>query len=140
MIGTEPTKKVGRPKKQRIVLDTSMTVAQADEQKKIADAKERMYKAQIARINAEKAANNVIDTKIVVNMVTDVFSKMKSLLYSASNKLPSQIVGKSHAEVTQIMFQFIDETLSRCVADFDNKISNLKQDENNIEEDLDTDE
>ena len=117
---------VGRPKKQRITLDTSMTVVEAKDQKTIADAKEKMYKAEIQRIKALEASKSVIDTKVVSGIVTDVFTKLKTILYSSTNKLPAQIAGKEQAEITQIIFKFIDDSLQRTIEDLDNKINNLK--------------
>lgn len=128
MIGQEKEKKIGRPKKQQIVLDTSMNLAQAKEQTIIATAKERMYKAEIQRVKALEANKSVIDIKIVNGIVTEVFTKLKTILYSSTNKLPAQLAGKEHAEITQIMYKFIDDSLQRMMEDFDNKINNLKVD------------
>lgn len=139
MIGQDKIKKIGRPKKQRIVLDTSMTPDQAKDQNVIATAKEKMYKAEIQRIKALEANKSVIDTQVVTGIVVDIFTKLKTLLYASTNKLPAQIAGKEHAEVTQIMYKFVDETLHRMVEDFDNKIKSLNveiETEDELEEEI----
>jgi hypothetical protein len=134
MIGQEKEKKNGRPKKQRIVLDTSMTVDQAKDQKIIAQAKDSIYAAEIKRVRALEANKAVIDIKIVSGIVMEVFTKLKTILYSATNKLPAQLAGKEHAEINRIMFEFIDESLQRMMDDFDNKLNNLKVDDSVEEE------
>lgn len=116
---------MSRQKKEKILLDTSMTVEEARAQKTIAEAKQHIHKANILKIKALEANKSVIDIKIVNGIVTDVFTKLKSILYSATNKLPAQIVGKEHAEVTQILYKFVDDSLQRMMDDFNNKISNL---------------
>jgi hypothetical protein len=139
MIGQEPVKKNGRPKKQRITLDTSMSPEQAKEQNVIATAKEKMYKAEIQRVKALEANKSVIDTKVVSGIVNGVFSTLKTILYSATNKLPAQLAGKEHAEINRIMFEFIDESLKRMQEDFDNKLSNLTVTDEDEEEDIEDD-
>lgn len=94
--------------------------------KKLGDMIQSVEKGKIQRVKADEAARNVIDTKAVVTLVTEVFSKLKSHLYSATNKIPAQIAGKEHAEITHIMFQFVEDVLTRCNEDFVNKLSNIK--------------
>jgi hypothetical protein len=139
---TDTKRPRGRPKKQKMILDTSMTVEEARDQRIIADAKEKVYKAEIQRIKAMEASKAVIETKAVTGLVTDVFTKLKTILYSASNQLPARIAGKEHAEISQIMYEFIDQSLERCIKDFDQKLSNIKVDDEHedIEEETITDE
>lgn len=97
--------------------------------KRIGDAMQSVEKGRIQEIKAQEAGRNVIETKVAILIVTNVFSKLKNILYSSSNKLPAQIAGKEHAEITQIMFSFIDEALEKCQQDFENKLSNIKIDD-----------
>jgi hypothetical protein len=97
--------------------------------KRIGDAMQSVEKGRIQEIKAQEAGRNVIETKVAILIVTNVFSKLKNILYSSSNKLPAQIAGKEHAEITQIMFSFIDESLEKCQQDFENKLSNIKIDD-----------
>lgn len=135
-------KKIGRPKKPiPFELDKSMSVEDAEAQKKIAAAKDAIYKAKIQQVKADEAMKKVISTDVVIRLVTDVFSKFKTILYSATNNLPAQITGKDHAEVTQIMFKFIDDVFTKSYNDFDIKLKNAKnsdeEDEENKEESFD---
>lgn len=119
-------KPVGRPRKPiPYELDVSMTVEQAREQKTIAEAKDKIYSAKIKELKLEEAAKNVIPVKDCVDIVTGVFTKLKTILYSASNNIPAQILGKEHGEVTQVIYRFVDESLARCISDFEQRLDTI---------------
>lgn len=103
--------------------------------KKIGDMMQSVEKGKVQRIKAEEAERNVIETKAVIGLVTNVFSKFKSLLYASTNKLPAQIVGKDHAETTQIVFKFIDDIFEKAQEDFQTKLSNIKISDEEEEDD-----
>lgn len=129
---------MGRPRKFK--LDFSMTEEEAVQQKKIANAKHDIYKAQLQELKLKEASKNLIDYKIINEISTTVFSKLKSILYAGCNTLPPQIVGKPAEETSQILYSWIDETLERFVTEFDTRVANIKVDEDDHrdnEEDLD---
>jgi len=122
---------MGRPRKKekkQIIPDEYLNLQDEElvRMKRIGDAMQSLEKGRIQEVKAQEAARNVIKTDSAVNIFTDVCSKLKNILYGGANKIPAQIVGKEHAEVTQIMFKFIDECLERVHEDLTNKIANLK--------------
>ncbi len=132
----KPKKKLGRPRKKIIIpfeLDESMSPQVADEQRKIAIAKRDFFKAKQEELKVLAMERKLISTKEVINITSNVFSKLKTMLYSSSNKLPAQIIGKDHGEVSIILFQFIDEILDNVVKDFDKQLNSIKIDEDDLE-------
>lgn len=132
-------KKIGRPKKPiPFKLDLSMDVDTAKDQKTIASAKAEIYKAQLQEIKVEEAKKNLVDHKQVISIATEVFSKLKSVLYSASVNIPPQIVGKSAEVTSQIIYDWIDDSLQRFQNEFNHKLNNVKLtdevEEENIED------
>lgn len=113
-----------------------MTVEQAKEQKTIADAKQSIYKAKLHEVKVLEAQKLLVDYKSVCNLTTEVFSKLKTMLYAGSTIIPPKIVGKSSEEVSQIMYNWIDDTLERFGKEFATKLSNIKvkDDEEELED------
>jgi len=142
----EPIKnKGGRPKKlpppEKFKLDLSMSVEDADAQKKIATAKQSIYKAQLEELKLKQASKDLIDYKVINEITITVFSKLKSILYAGSNCIPAQIVGKNPEETSQIIYDWIDDSLTRFSSEFNNRVSNIKIDEDQQieEEEIDDD-
>lgn len=130
-------KKVGRPKKPiPFKLDLSMDVDTAKDQKIVASAKAEIYKAQLQEIKVEEAKRNLVDHKQVIAITTEVFSKLKSVLYSASINIPPQIVGKSAEETSQVIYDWIDDSLQRFAIEFTHKLNNVKVTDEQSEEDI----
>ena len=133
--------KGGRPKKPiKFKLDLSMDVEVAKEQRIIANAKHDVYKAQLQELKLKQASKDLIDYKIINDITITVFSKLKSILYAGSNCIPAQIVGKNPEETSQIIYDWIDDSLGRFASEFNNRVSNIKIDEDQqVEEEDDND-
>lgn len=135
MIELDEKRKVGRPKKQKpFKLDESMDVETAVAQKTIATAKDAMYKAMLQEIKVKEALKHLVDFRQIVDVTTQVFSTMKSIMYSSSSTLPPQIVGKSPEETSKIVYDWIDGVLERFQKEYLQKINSVKVTEDFIED------
>ena len=126
---------MGRPKKFK--LDTSMDADTAKTQKMVADAKQSIFKAQLQEVKVLEAKKVLVDYKSVCSLTTEVFSKLKTLLYAGATSIPPKIIGKDSEEVSQIVYDWVDETLERFAKEFTNKLNNIKIKDDEDDEEID---